>query len=186
MARSEELRFWHTHLHYGPPKVRMLVVIGERPTTQQRLVGYRPEYILQPGEVTSHADNRLHDATGHFFHGFYKLGTRRMTRSCDDLLGLHKSSRIERKGFGKAANCDRSARNGKAVNGCLKRRPAPDVVHRRVNAQTISRRAHRSRQIVDSSNVNCFVRTPLPRQGQLVIGYRIGVAMTKAILRRAN
>ena len=54
MARSEELRFWHTHLHYGPPKVRMLVVIGERPTTQQRLVGYRPEYILQPGEVTSH------------------------------------------------------------------------------------------------------------------------------------
>jgi hypothetical protein len=39
----------------------MLVVIGERPTTRQRLVGYRLEYILQPGEVTSHADNRLHD-----------------------------------------------------------------------------------------------------------------------------
>jgi len=93
---------------------QMLVVIGERPTTRQRLVGYRPEYILQPGEVTSHANNRLHDATGHYFHGFHKLGTRGMTRSCDDLLGLHKSSRIERKGFGKAAYCDRSASNGKA------------------------------------------------------------------------
>src|SRR5438270_9487789 len=69
------------HLHYGAPRYEMLVVIGERPATRQRLVDYRPEYILQPGEVTSHADNRLHDATGHYFHGFHKLGTRGMTRS---------------------------------------------------------------------------------------------------------
>src|SRR6266404_7565979 len=120
----------------------MLVIIGERPTTRQRLVGYCPEYILQPGEVTSHADNGLHDATGHYFHGFHKLGTRGMTRSCDDRLGLYKLSRIERKGFGKAANCDRSARNGKAVDGGLKHGTASDVVHRHVNPQTISRRAH--------------------------------------------
>src|SRR5438874_10611659 len=66
------------------------------------------------------ADNRLHDATGHYFHGFHKFGTRGMTRSCDDLLGLHKLSRIERKGFGKTANCDRSASNGKAVDGSFR------------------------------------------------------------------
>src|SRR6266576_486171 len=104
---QHQRRTWHhrkncgsgAHLHYGAPMYEMLVVIGERPTTRQRLVGYRPEYILQPGEVTSHADNRLHDATGHYFHGFHKLGTRGMTRSCDDRLGLHKSSRIERKGL---------------------------------------------------------------------------------------
>src|SRR5437763_1965849 len=140
MATSEDCGSV-AHLHYGAPRYEMLVVIGERPTTRQRLVGYRPEYILQLGEVTSHADNRLHDTPGHYFHGFHKLGTRGMTRSCDDFLGLHKSSRIERKGFGKAANCDRSASNSKAVDRCLKRRPASDVVHRRVNAQTISRPA---------------------------------------------